>query len=372
MEAISERGELHLDREILVGDAASGYSFVADGDVLIAKVTPCFENGKGAVVAGLTNGVGFATTEVYTLRPGPNMDAQYLDYLLRSSVFRQYGTARLTGAGGLKRVSSTDLRNFSAAVPPLDEQRAIADFLDRETARIDTLIEEQQRLIELLRERRVAIAEGAVAELSWATPLRSVAVLIQTGPFGSQLKSDEYEFGGTPVINPSHMAKGEIAPDEGVAVSADKAEILSRHAMRAGDLVVARRGELGRCAVVRKTNAGALCGTGSALIRLDEKKVDPDFLALVFTSRRNRDSLSLSSVGSTMDNLNADIIGSLRIPAPPLGDQIRIVASVAQATAAVDTLIAETERFIELARERRTALITAAVTGQIDVRGEVA
>jgi type I restriction enzyme, S subunit len=89
---------------------------------------------------------------------------------------------------------------------------------------------------------------------------------------------------------------------------------------------------------------------------------------MVFSSRRNRDALSLASVGSTMDNLNSDIIGALSVPVPPPDEQRRLTKELAEATATIDTLIAETERFIELARERRAALITAAVTGQIDVR----
>ena len=162
MEAIGEHGGLDLTREIPAQEASSGYTSVADGDVVLAKVTPCFENGKGALVFGLKNGFGFATTEVYALRPNHGTNARFLDYVLRSSEFRQYGTARLTGAGGLKRLSSTDLKNFEITLPSPDEQRAIADYLDRETARIDTLIAEQRKLVELARERRSALITAAV------------------------------------------------------------------------------------------------------------------------------------------------------------------------------------------------------------------
>jgi type I restriction enzyme S subunit len=147
-----------------------------------------------------------------------------------------------------------------------------------------------------------------------------------------------------------------------------KALTLSRHVLEIGDVIVARRGELGRCAVVDAKSAGFICGTGSALIRPDAARLDPRFLALAFGSRRNKDSLALASVGSTMDNLNADIVSALRIPAPPILEQERIVSQLDEQMSKIDTLIAETEKFIELARERRSALITAAVTGQIDVR----
>jgi type I restriction enzyme S subunit len=182
------------------------------------------------------------------------------------------------------------------------------------------------------------------------------------------LKSDEYVDGGIPVINPSHIVAGEVVPDPRIAVSAEKAEQLARHGLEEGDLIAARRGDLGRCAVVGPSAAGFLCGTGSVVVRLDRARVDPSFASIIFSSRRNRDALALASVGATMENLNSDIIGALRFPVPPLDEQRRLTAELEQATAKIDTLIAETERFVELVRERRAALITAAVKGQIDVR----
>jgi type I restriction enzyme S subunit len=266
------------------------------------------------------------------------------------------------------RLNVGDLQSIRIDLESLEAQRAVADYLDRETARIDTLIQEQQRLVEMLHERRGAVLESFVAHLDWTIPLGSIASLIQTGPFGSQLKSEEYEVGGIPVVNPSHLTGGQVVPDPHVAVGKTKAADLARHVLKVGDLVVARRGELGRCAVVDATSAGFICGTGSALIRPDPARLAPKFLALVFASRRNRDALALASVGSTMDNLSAAVVTALRIPAPSLDEQRRIVAYLDEQTSKIDTLIAETEKFIELSRERRSALITAAVTGRIDVR----
>lgn len=319
------------------------------GRVRTLPVSACLDNN----MAGLT--------------PGADVDVRFLFWAM-SQVKFDY----LVNPGAVPSLSDRNLLDYPLLLPPVEEQRAIADFLDRETARIDTLIEEQHRLIDLLRERRAAVAESEIAALPWTTPLRALTTLIQTGPFGSQLKSDEYLAGGTPVINPSHLVAGKIEPDDRVAVSASKSSELARHGLHEGDVIVARRGELGRCAVVRPSDAGFLCGTGSALIRPDTATVDPRFLALVFGGRRNRDELALASVGSTMDNLNADILAALRVPSPPLNEQRRIATYLEEQTSKIDTLIAESERFIELSRERRAALITAAVTGQIDVREEVA
>ncbi|MFF5521178.1 restriction endonuclease subunit S [Streptomyces coeruleorubidus] len=311
-------------------------------------------------------GWGFQNS-INRLRPIGDNDGRFIAFYLialRASGFiRAY-----SNVVSMPHLTAEKLARIPIPLPPVEVQRAIASYLDRETARIDTLIEEQRRLIEMLRERRWSVVERSVALLDWNTPLKAVAVLIQTGPFGSQLKSDEYEDGGTPIINPSHIVAGEIVPDPQVAVGAVKAAQLARHALEEGDLVAARRGELGRCAVVGATAVGFLCGTGSALVRFNRAYMDPAFGAILFSSQRNRDALTLASVGSTMDNLNSDIIGSLRVPVPTLEEQRELVAEISDATKKIDTLIEESERFIELSRERRSAVITAAVTGQIDVR----
>lgn len=292
---------------------------------------------------------------------------RFAEWALNSRVVGQQ-VLTFTKGSTRARINLAVAKAIEIPVPPREEQGRIADYLDRETARIDTLIEEQQRLIEMLRERRWAVVERGVALLEWDTPLKSVATLVQTGPFGSQLKSDEYEDGGVPVINPSHIVAGEIAPDPRIAVSVEKAKHLARHKLEEGDLIAARRGDLGRCAVVGPSAAGFLCGTGSALIRFDKARMDSSFAAILFGSQRNREALALASVGSTMDNLNSDIIGALRFPVPRLDEQRELTADLKSAAAKIDSLIDETEQFILLSKERRSALITAAVTGQIDVR----
>lgn len=336
---------------------------LAVGDIVLGRKG---EVDKSALVNQQSKGY-VCGSDAMALRPRLGTVPDYLWWFLQSSEAHSQLEFWSVGAT-VSGLNQNTIRKVRLPLPDVQEQQRIANYLDRETARIDTLIEEQKRLIEMLRERRWAVVERGVALLDWNTPFKTVATLIQTGPFGSQLKSDEYEHGGIPVINPSHIVAGEVVPDPRIAVSAAKAEQLARHKLQKGDLITARRGDLGRCAVVGPSAAGFLCGTGSAVVRLDRARVDPSFAAIVFSSRRNRDALVLASVGSTMENLNSDIIGALRVPVPPVDEQRRLTSEMEQARTKIDTLIAETERFVELARERRSALITAAVTGQIDVR----
>lgn len=162
MEAIGEQGQ--LDRSICrdLDDVRSGYTQCFDGDVLVAKITPCFENGKGALLDGALNGVAYGTTELYVLTPGPEMDGKFLYYVTISLPFRRLGEAHMTGAAGQQRVPEHFVRDYPVAVPPLSEQRVVADFLDRETARLDNVTKKTEKTIELLKERRAALIAAAV------------------------------------------------------------------------------------------------------------------------------------------------------------------------------------------------------------------
>ncbi|MCS3632572.1 restriction endonuclease S subunit [Salinibacter ruber] len=292
----------------------------------------------------------------------------------------------------MKHIKRQTLKDHSIGLPPLDEQRAIATSLDRETGRIDTLIEKKERLIDLLEEKRTALISRVVTKgldrdvkmkdsgvewvgeipAHWDTAkLKFLSESLQTGPFGSQLHSEEYITGGTPVINPSHLVGGKIKPDEEVTVDSETKERIVRHELAAGDLVFARRGELGRNALVTENEEGWLCGTGSIRLRPNRKSVDPPYLSWVCSTRGVAEWFVLKSVGSTMDNLNTDVLGALIVPVPPLSEQRRIARHIRKRISNLDTLIDVIQGGIGNLQEYRTALISAAVTGQIDVREEI-
>lgn len=162
MELISEDGSLNLEVTRRIGDVRNGYSYFEDGDLAFAKVTPCFENGKGAVMRGLVGGIGFGTTELTILRANKLANVDFLNYVVRSDRFRKLGVGAMMGAGGLKRVPDDFTRDFYIPLPDVAEQHFIASFLDRETTRLDTLISKTQQSLDLLKERRAALITAAV------------------------------------------------------------------------------------------------------------------------------------------------------------------------------------------------------------------
>ncbi|MGH7592608.1 MAG: restriction endonuclease subunit S, partial [Gemmatimonadales bacterium] len=177
MESVGEYGGLELDESKPIADVSEGYTYFRDGDVVVAKITPCFENGKGALAKGLLNGAAFGTTELHVLRPCAGMDATYLFYLTLGEPFRRLGAATMYGAGGQKRVPEAFVRDLVHPVPELRVQRAIAAFLDRKTAEIDALVVKKELLIELLEEKRTALITQAVTKgLDSGVPMKESGV----------------------------------------------------------------------------------------------------------------------------------------------------------------------------------------------------
>lgn len=327
------------------------------GDVLVSVRAPV-----GSVnTADQTYGIGRGLAAVRA-RGG---DPRFLKWVLELSAEQLQSIA--TGST-FEAISADDLASLLVPAIGVVDESLVANYLDRRTAKIDALIGKQCALIEKLLERRAAVIERAVQNDKWPiVPISSISTLIQTGPFGSQISADDYVYNGISLINPAHMRDGVIVPAESVSVAEITAQGLIRHRIKQGDIVVARRGELGRCAVASAKDEGSLCGTGSLLIRVRQNLVDPNFFAMTFRSRRNADHLLQQSVGSTMNNINAAIVSRTRIPLPNIHVQREVLEQASRQIARIDALIVRSERLIELSEERRAALIAAAVYGQISV-----
>uniref|UniRef100_UPI002629C17C restriction endonuclease subunit S n=1 Tax=Corynebacterium stationis TaxID=1705 RepID=UPI002629C17C len=161
MDSISEFGSLRQPVLRPYSELANGYSYLEPTDVAYAKVTPCFENGKGLVGTEL-DGPSFATTELTVFRPSPELDQNYLALVLQSAAFHAVGKASMTGAGGLKRVSETAARNYRFPLPDKKTQTRIVEKVRFEVDSTDSLISESSRLSDLLTERRAALISEAV------------------------------------------------------------------------------------------------------------------------------------------------------------------------------------------------------------------
>ncbi|WP_051246366.1 restriction endonuclease subunit S [Nocardioides halotolerans] len=323
---------------------------------------------------------GLVTYHYEVMRPRHGTNAHFIAYLMKSSWFTEelIKRERGIGAGDQANVRTTEvpfsvLKTIDAHIPDYLEQRAIADYLDRETARIDTLIKEQQRLIAMLHERRQAAVEEAVSIVATNGPrLKHLIRSVRQGwsPQCYAWPTDGVETWA--VLKAGAANGGRFRPMENKELPEDEAPRPDIVVAR-GDLIVSRantRELVGSAAVVEGDFPRLMLCDKLYAFSLDEDRADPRFVAAVLGSRRWRDLIELEATGASHSMLNvsqSDIV-NLPMPLPPVNEQRRMVARLDRETAKIDRLIVETERFIALARERRAALITAAVTGQIDVR----
>jgi type I restriction enzyme S subunit len=296
-------------------------SFVSD-DVLVAKITPCFENGKIAQ-ARPTRRVGFGSTEFHVIRPhSDELAPRYLVHFLRQERVRKDGEGKMTGSAGQRRVPEHFLANLQLPLPPLPEQRRIVEILDKADA--------------LRTKRRAALAQldtltqsifldmfGDPAKGWRMTTVADVAAdaggSIRTGPFGSQLLHSEFTDDGIAVLGIDNAVGNEFRWNGRRFISEAKYRQLRRYTVHSGDVLITIMGTCGRCAIVPDDIPTAINTKHLCCITLNQAKCLPVFLHAYFLwhpiARRH---LSQTAKGAIMEGLNMGIIKAMPMPLAPI------------------------------------------------------
>jgi type I restriction enzyme S subunit len=248
---------------------------------------------------------------------GPDLRPEYLAYWLRTQKAKMIQHA---GGTTFKEIARGTIRKFEIPVPPLDEQRRIVDLLSRAEGIVRLRREAEKKAAELIPALFLDMfGDPATNPKGWdLIRIGESKSRVQIGPFGSLLHKEDYVSDGVPLINPMHIIKGRIAPGSEQTVLEEKAAELSIYRLEAGDVVMGRRGEMGRCAIVSPTEAGMLCGTGSLFIRPALEEFSPVFLSAILSSTQMKQHLESLSQGVTLANLNRSMIESLQLPLPPM------------------------------------------------------
>lgn len=381
-----------VPRAELAGDEGraadlTNYKTCRTGDIVLNRMSAY----NGAV--GLAHQPGLVSPDYLVLRPQRQMVGRYMAYLIRSHWFIGEMTSRVKGIGSVDsgavrtpRIGLPELGGIVVDVPESNEQRAIADYLDRETAQIDAFIAKNEELITLLTERRAAATFRLVTGLDGTeVPPKSVKAdwfraVPQTWDVSPLYTMAKTFAGGTPKSDAEEywtddeddgvewIAIGDMRavqaghPHDGRRVTAAGLEAAGL-TPRSGPLVLfAMYASVGEVAMLQRPAVWnqAILGIRTNPSRLNERYLYWTLLAL-------RPKLGIYFRSNTQDNLNAAQVRGLRLPVPPLDEQQAIADQVEETWWSVDEEIETAQRGVELARERRAALISAAVTGKIDV-----
>ncbi|MCX4097666.1 MULTISPECIES: restriction endonuclease subunit S [unclassified Nocardia] len=342
--------------------ADSGKYLVAQGQLVYSKIRPALNK------AAIAETEALCSADMYGISFADKVEPRFALYYFLARPFHTFATI-ISMRVKMPKVNREELADAPWLVPPLDEQCAIADYLDRETARIDTLIEEQQQLIGMLSERRAAVISSALAPTdSWTC--HRIKHIGETS-LGKMLDAGRAIRDGD---QPRAYVRAADVRADGSVNLVDLNEMPFSDAemevfdLRAGDVLLIEGGAtVGRPGFMVESAPGiAFQKTVNRLRvgpRVDARFVYWSMLRLYESAYYANHYGSVSFVHLTGEKLR-----EIELHLPPLDEQQAIATYLDEQTAKIDALIAETRRFIELARERRSALITAAVTGQIDVQ----
>jgi type I restriction enzyme S subunit len=358
-----------------VGLASCGTTLVPAGSIILSTRAPIGSLGIAEVPLCTNQGCK-------SLVPRGKVDSSFYSFLL--SVVTEQLRVRGKGTTFLE-LSSDELGGFKVPVPSLTEQTAIADFLDRETGKIDALVEEQRRLIELLKEKRQAVISHAVTKgldpnamlkpsgVEWLgdvpehweiRSISSISTKITNGYVGPtrDVLVDE----GIRYLQSLHIKRNRISFDQPYFVTEDWSKAHSKSILEEGDVLIVQTGDIGQVAVVPSEFAGCNCHALIIVAPVREAIHGP-WLSWVLNSTYGTQSLLSIQTGALHPHLNCGNVKTLLVPVPPIREQETIVAELEAQLAGLAKLAMNAELAVGLLQERRVALISAAVTGKIDV-----
>lgn len=278
------------------------------------------------------------------------VDLRYLVHTLTPDRLRR----TITGSAQ-PQITRESLRGVSIPLPPIAEQRRIAAILDH----ADALVSSRRAVMGLLDS-----LSGSIFLDTFGDPVRATSTLdelaeVQIGPFGSLLHKEDYIKDGVPLINPMHITDGVICTDPNYTITPAKADSLTTYRLRSGDVIMGRRGEMGRCAVVCDDHDGYLCGTGSLIVRPRPERASARYLQAALSSRPMKALLESVALGATLPNLNATIVKRLPLLAPALSRQDQFIERVGH----VDKYRAVSEHALSQALTLRHSLEYRAFSG---------
>ncbi|MEJ7844512.1 MAG: restriction endonuclease subunit S [Acidimicrobiales bacterium] len=373
-------------------DDLSSYKLCAVGDLVLNRMRAF----QGAV--GLAPSAGLVSPDYIVLRPS-GADGRFLHHLFRSSIFVGQMVARLRGIGSNEtgsvrtpRINADDLGDIEVGLPSVERQRAIADFLDAETARIDALIEKKRRMIDLLDQRRTGVIHAAVAGLlpvagerrgatlgwleslpaGWGEVTLSLVAKLGSGHTPSRTRPEWWLDCTIPWITTGEVQQMRSDRIEEIFQTRERISALglansSAAVHPSGTVVLCRTASAGYSAIMGTDMATSqdfatwTCGP----------RLRPRYLLLCLRAMRP-DLLGRLAYGSTHKTIYMPDIQALKIPLPSIDDQDRAVESAWQRLTRIDTACARLHEQLALLREHRQALITAAVTGELAVPGVAA
>lgn len=330
---------------------------VRRGDVLFSKLRPYLR--KSLLAETETT----CSPEFLVLRPRREVYPRFLAYVVQGDAFVSAAVASTDGAK-MPRTSFDRLRDFRVPIPGFQQQRSIGDFLDVEIKRIDALSSNAKRLLLLTSERLDCEASRVLASASpEPSRLRRVVENVEVGVVVRPAAL--YAPDGIPFLRGVNIGPGKIILDDLKYLDPGKAAMAAKSKLRAGDVVVVRTGQAGAAAVIPPALDGVNCV--DVLIVRPGPYLVPQYLELLLNSEAVRDQVATLTVGSIQEHFNVAALREVLVPVPGLARQHEVVTEMTKVEARHRQLASAADRQLALLRERRQALVNAAITGRLRI-----
>ena len=305
-----------------LGSVRKGYTYFKNDDVLFAKITPCMENGKVAIVRDLENGVGFGSTEFHVIRPTDKITSEWIFHIVASPTFREEAEKHMQGAAGQRRVPISFLANYEIPLPPIEEQRKIVARIEKQFAKIDEVArlraESQTATTQLLPTALHEIFSQAESN-GWEEKV--ISEVCEHPQYGFTAASSREEVGPR-LLRITDIQDGRV---DWATVPYCKCDAVEKYQLKSGDLVFARTGAtVGKSFLIKDVPDQAVFA--SYLIRLRARgNISSEFLYYFFQSPDYWSQILAGQVGAAQPNVNGTKLAQLKIPLPSLAEQKEIV-----------------------------------------------
>lgn len=344
----------------------SSKQLLSGGEVLISRLNP--RKARILTIPPIAGRVALASGEFVVLRP-THVESRFLEYLLRSEATRQALDSSVQSVTrSHQRIRPEHVLKLGVRVPAsISAQRAIGHFLDTETARIDALIAKKLRMINLLHEHQTGTIEAAIRTMVAEDGVVALKHLVREVTVGIVVTPSRwYTDHGIPAIRGLNVVPGRIDVADLVFLTDAGHRLHQKSTLHRGDVVVVRTGQAGAAAVVPAELDGTNC---IDLLLVRPGNLDSEFLSLVLNSDWTQKHIDKHSVGSIQSHFNVEALRELPVPNSSKGRQRVVADELRQRILRLSTICAKLGLQINLLRERRRTLITAAVAGVIDIPG---
>lgn len=345
-------------QEKFLSEVYSGYTYFAENDVLLAKVTPCFENGKSGIARNLKNGKGFGSSEYYVLRGNENILKEWIYYTIANKSFLNLGAENMSGAVGLKRVTKDFLYNYPIPLPPLEEQKRIVAKIDAAFEQLDEAISLQKNNILRTETLKKALLVEQFSELPYEKKKLGEIAEVKRGKSKHRPRNDKSLFGGKYPFIQTGDVRGAAKYITEYSETYNEKGLEQSKLWKKGTVCLTIAANIGEVTIL-----GIDACFPDSVVGIISSKNNNEFIYYYLTTLKTQ--LEAKATQAAQMNLNVEKLVEFEIPLPPIAEQEKIVAYLDKSFAEIDEMLEAQKTRLAHLEGMKKAILQEAFEGKL-------